>query len=766
MYRNLLLLLLASLLTFSADAQKTSWKKRVKEADAHYSRGEFSQAAEYYRSAYQENPKKIELTYKAGECFFKVRDYENASKCYEPVRQENKTFDKPGFKYALCLKQMGQFDKARKEFEVFVLSYNGADYKAYETIAKQEMEGCDLALQFQKKPNPEYERMIIEQLTATINSDKTEFGPIPFEKETGEVLYFSSNVEGTAKIYRIEKGPEGWGQLSTPDLFAKVEKQHYGNGCFTPESNRFYFTQCDILPDGSTNCGLYLIEKINNAYGAPLRLPDYVNTPGANTTHPYVCIIGDREVLFYSSNREGTRGGMDLWFVTKSKESTGVNFSNPTNLGLNVNTPFDEVTPFFDQADETLYFSSNGLTNIGGLDVFKSKGEFDRNRWNKAINMGTPINSPADDLYYTPRKYRPGGYLVSNRLFAPDKTTTTNDDIFYFGEKEIFVTLKGSVVDAANPAAAISDAKVSLYELRREGPKLVKERFSDNGTFAFQVLAGREYSLIAARNRYRDGKANVNTINVTEPEEIAQNISLEKIPVQQIIVPPSATIDRPYIVDTVEVPIDPITNQSYPDYSEEFKMWREIGNIAKKSRTGTVYYDSTGQLRPADPIDVPAPPVAAANEPVKGKGKPKGKDKTPKDKTPKDKPKDNANPEGGNTNVSPNANTDAGGPIPAGKYQVLPPSPDDGKTIEGRTYKIQVAAVSQVRERAFKKAGTIGTLEEEQNENGLTRVMVVTYATVNDARAALGKLINLGYDDAFIIAYDVASNKRVGEGFR
>ncbi len=742
MKRKFTFSMLFLLLALAASAQKTNWKKLGKEADELYAKGDYQKAALKYRAAYKDNNKKKEFSFKAGQCFMYVRDYENAARCFEPVKQENDKMDKPGFHYAVCLKQSGNCEKAKKEFEAFVATYKGNDKAKFQRRAELEIEGCDLALEWKNKAPDN--RLIVEHLPDEVNGEKSEFAPIPFETPTGEAIYFSSNTDGAAKIYRIEKGPKGWGALSKPDIFSRLDKKHYGNGTITPDATRFYFTQCDVMPDGTTNCSIYVIEQTDGTFGAPVRLPDYVNTPGANTTHPQVCYHGDQEILLFSSNREGTRGGMDIWYVTKKKGESGVLFSNPVNLGNKVNTAGDEVTPFYDPAQKMLYFSTDGLPSGGGLDIFYAQGDLVQNNWSEPENMGPPYNSSADDLYYTPRIYRSGAFMVSNRQYDPNKPATTHDDIFFIGPKEVFFTLKGSVVDKANPKADLSNAKIGLFEILPDGLKMIKEEESPKGTFSFRVLAGKEYMIKASRTRYRDGDAKVNALNITQPQELAQLVGLDKIPAREIVLPLYASKDTPFQVDTLNPPTDPVTGQPFGPLTEEVAIWREVATVAKKSQTLSVYYDDAGQIVPHDPIpekplvvEEPAPKKKGRGR--KAKDKEKGGDRDPeKDRKPAKARKE--------------------------KYNVRPAAADDDKNVPGRTFKIQLAAVKEVRTKHFVKAAEIGDVEEERIDNDLIRVMVAPFNTLTEARAALQKLVNAGYDDAFIIQYE--KNVRTGEGFR
>lgn len=763
------------MLLTSSSVWAQSPKKRAKEAEALAAQGAFSQAAEYYKSAYQADTKKAEWAYASAENFLRVRDYENAAAMYAIIKDQNKLFDKPGFKYAQCLKQMGKYDDAKKEFESFGLTYNGTDYQKFESVVKNEMAGCDFAKELDKSTTSGADTYV-EHLDSRINTDKTEFAPIPFQLDDKEVLYFSSNADGTAKIFRSEKGAEGWSARATPAIFNKVEKDHFGNGSFTPDGNRFYFTQCDLAATGATRCDIYVMEKDNGSFGLPIKLPDFVNSTKANSTHPFVTVVDGREYLFFASDREGSRGGMDIWFVTKSAESSGVNFTLPVNVGPTINTAGDEITPFYDPAEQVLYFSSTGHPGLGGLDVFSSKGS--QTRWEKPKNMGKPLNSSADDLYYIAREFNNGAYFVSNRLFPPDRTSTSNDDIFFLGQKEIVANLNGKVLNKSGEV--IPDSKVALYEVAaNDSKKLLKEKVFENGNFAFKLEPKKKYLVQACRPNYKCTEVMLSTEDLTASEDFVEDITLEKISPTELIVPKAeASAERPYKVPS-SVPIDPSTGKPYADYTEEFKEWNRIFTIAQKSKTGTVYYTGDGELVVADPIVDERPAVVETPTPKgkdkgKGKGKDKGKDKTIL------KPNENnsttstptENPTTDNTTTStPTENPDnttteepvrnSGG----SNVAVRPASPDDDKVEEGTTYRIQIAAVNNYKEKTYKKASKVGEIfTDEKAPNGMTRVVVGTFNSVTEAREALVKLNKAGFDDAFINRYE--GDERKGDGFR
>ena len=107
------------------------------------------------------------------------------------------------------------------------------------------------------------------------------------------------------------------------------------------------------------------------------------------------------------SDRPGGKGGTDIWYFLYDK--TKDRYSRPRKAGSKLNTVGNEMTPYFDMTTHTLYFSSDGYPGLGGLDIFKTTGEL--NKWSPPLNMGYPINTEADDLYFTISKNRETIYL-------------------------------------------------------------------------------------------------------------------------------------------------------------------------------------------------------------------------------------------------------------------------------------------------------------------------------------------------------------------
>ncbi len=200
--------------------------------------------------------------------------------------------------------------------------------------------------------------------------------------------------------------PDRWGLNSRRD--------HTGNIAFDPWTLDIYFTRGSVE---TLDCEIYYAKhKKRRGWEAPVKLTGPVNLPGYTATHPAVARLADSSViLYFVSNRPDGLGGMDLWYTLvrngRSQECV--------NLGPMVNSAADELTPFYDQRNGVLYFSSDRPGGLGGHDIYCAVGQ--RNTWQQTEAVCQCLNSPENDLYFTITDYdsttnRPlSGFLASNR---------------------------------------------------------------------------------------------------------------------------------------------------------------------------------------------------------------------------------------------------------------------------------------------------------------------------------------------------------------
>jgi len=486
MAKRLIFFAVAFFLVSALSAQ--SWKKLRHSAEELFEEGKYAEAAEKYAAAWEKKPKKEDLIFNAGESYYLIRDYRNAAEAYQHVKGNYDDYPLAGLKYARSLKQDGQYDKSIQAFREFSQSYTGQSKAILEEIIRTEIRGAELAKQLAGQPNPEVQ---LKHLGAGVNSDANEFAPLSF---SNDVLYFSSNMGGKARIYRSQRVGNRWDKASIPENFPVIPEDHFAHGALTPDGSRYYFTICGSegnFNNLSTRCELYVIRRVSSTWSQPERLPAVVNVDGTTSTQPYVIHQGGTEYLYYASNRAGGRGGLDLWYTTRSLAADDMSFTNPVNLGPTINTLGDEMSPHIDVQTGMLYFASNGHVTMGGFDIFRAQGS--ATSWSVPENIGTPFNSSADDFYYVEKGNKTGGFFASNRIFAGQKLTTTNDDIFEFSSQTFRPRLQASVFNRGTNEL-LDNVNVTVYEVGANGlENQLYNRSFTGGNYSFDLPPGGTY---------------------------------------------------------------------------------------------------------------------------------------------------------------------------------------------------------------------------------------------------------------------------------
>jgi tetratricopeptide (TPR) repeat protein len=476
-----------------------SWKAHEKLGMAAAESGRNADAAEHFDAAFLLKPDKIELAYNAAIAFKACRDYAKAAERFRSLLN-NPKYPTARLDYAVSLQQKGDFDEAIPEFTLYLKSYNAKDRETVKEQIEQYISGCEFAMK--QTDSAKIAQVHLEHLD--INTPDNDIAPVPFGDD---VLYFTTiNNANIAKIFRTQQADANTWAAVTPLTSLRIpEKTPFGNGTFSPDGNRFYCTMCQTLDKKSDKkrvCGIYFLKRTPEGWTLPTRLPDRINAPDGNTTHAFVMHKGNKEIMFFASNRVGGQGGMDIWLTSRFKTDENSEFESPLNLGGIVNTEGDEVTPFYDAESTALYFASNGRATMGGLDIFRSEGF--QQRWTSPLNMGTPYNSSADDYYYAKNSTKTGGFFVSNRSLGMEKIGTRDDDIFQFlFDDRNELTVKGQIFDKKT-TDLLENARVSLYEKRGTGDgRLLTSVMCPTGAFRFPLLPKKSYTLDIEKDGFR-----------------------------------------------------------------------------------------------------------------------------------------------------------------------------------------------------------------------------------------------------------------------
>lgn len=566
MLKQLLTVLVLTLVLVPLMGQ--SWTKLKKEGEENAKEGFYMEAADAFYRAWLLKPDKLELAYKAGTYSYMVKEYALAVNSLEPVSHWNEPDKIAGYKYARALKQNGQHEEAIIAFNKFMEVYQGPVKEVLGQIIEREISGSRLAM-FDRGDDSEYELVFGGK---TINSSAPDFAPVMFGSD---VLYFSSTRTGKAELYRSLFKNNQWNKPDSPKALPSHDEKHVANGSFSSDGQRFYFTMCGTIGKGEdmrARCDIYLMNKRGDTWGTPRKLPEYVNEVQTTQTQPATAVINGLEYVFFSSDRPGGQGGLDIWYTTRELGSSSMDYTLPVNAGPSINSIGDEQTPYYDESRNKLYFASNGHTTYGGVDIFHIEG-YPEN-WGVLDHPGRPINSEADDFYFTLNQEGSAGFLVSNRKVDGFREHTRDEDLFYVSTRELDLMVTGKVLNR-NTNEGILGARIYAYHMVGNEKNIFYNGYFDDGIYQVSVPRNLDVWLVAEKPEFEPASYRVNSKAARE-NLIAHNFSLrpEVMPDEVPVLATAPEIQMPEEIEPIESvqPLELVSASDGDDKNKESKV--------------------------------------------------------------------------------------------------------------------------------------------------------------------------------------------------
>jgi tetratricopeptide (TPR) repeat protein len=425
-----LYLVVIALFTVSVSFSQTELKKYLDYAKEMYEKGDYVHSLSFYEKAMDLDSSAIHTLWEYAEALRAYKDYRKAEYYYGEIFQREGTelFPNSLLYFGLMQKHNGKYDAAIETFKKAKKVYRN-DKKAYQYLkSKREFESCLWA----KSNLRDTSDLIFEHLPEFINTKDAEFA---HRVHNNQLLYSSlraDSIGGKEEVYSSAyktrlfqseiKDSSFQESNRIEELF--MEQFSAGNGSFSLDGNRFYFSLCK---DDNFNykCKIMVALFEEGKFLEIDTLGAVINEPGFNTTMPFIGEWDGNEVLFYASDRDGGKGGMDIWY---SFITNGNQYKTPQNV-KRINTIDNELSPFWDGETMKLYFSSSWHDGFGGHDIFSSS--FKNNSFEDPANLGIPVNSPTNDLYYFETITGDSSFFSSNRLGTNySKNPTCCSDIF------------------------------------------------------------------------------------------------------------------------------------------------------------------------------------------------------------------------------------------------------------------------------------------------------------------------------------------------
>ncbi len=527
--RILLILVLASCF-WSSYAQ--TWNQYKKEAKRAFTNEEYGEALYYLDTLQKIDSAKFDLYFLQAQSAQLYNAFELAEKSYQKVLASKKTdlYPKATLGLATVQKMQGKYDEAIGGFnDYLVLNPDTAHVDNKE--ARAQIEACKWAIEKVKVNDKDLE---ISQLSAAVNTDFSDFAPY---YHNGKLLFSSlrftpqgKKADNTKRYSKVLQLPDGTDEAEIFDLGTGNEELHTAHATYNKAGDQLFFNICEYTEGNIIQCKIYTRKLEGGKWGKPKLLPATINTENTNVSQPNVGYnekVG-KEMLFFTTNRTGGKGGKDIWMAYLDKMGQP---GNPTNL-TDVNSTGDEFSPFFHNYTQTLYFSSDGQKSLGGFDIYKSA--LVNGKYQEIIHTGFPLNSSYNDVYFSLNHIGSEGYVVSNRegtLFLDKQISACCNDIFktefnsYLLDLNVLTYLKtdGEEVE-------LKDVKVTVYEIFDETKESIPHKLEPVGnSHFFRIKSNKKYRVVAEKDNYFPTEVDFETKEPLDGDVFLQKVYLEPL---------------------------------------------------------------------------------------------------------------------------------------------------------------------------------------------------------------------------------------------
>lgn len=461
--------------------------------------------------------------------YYAMHDYAQAEGHFRETSEEA-AYPHDSYYFAQALMNNEKYDSAILVFETYIRSPKASDELLHD--AQLGITGCHFALENLETPK---EAVVKMADTSVFNKGTSNFAPMYFNHDRS-LMFTSARPGGVIldeekqqseyllDLYYTEQENDSTWKPATNFGRPLNSAQHDAASTFNNNNVIFYTRWNDEKRD---NQNIYLARMLNMKFYEAYKLDSNVNYPGYKSIQPFVSMDG--KTLYFSSNRPGGFGGMDIWKI--AIDSSGNIQGAPQNLGALVNSDLDEVTPFFHEVSSTLFYASNGHGSMGGLDLYKSYYDRETGSFNVPQNMGAPINSSRDDAYLIWDARLSKGFMSSDREPCEGGSCY---DIYEVINEPIHIYLSGYSYDKETEEI-LPNCKLTFKDIRGE-----QEPFTlitdENGHYEKELKYGQEIFIKCQQEKYFADATSVNTKSITQTTHITRDFYLRPIPQEEIVI--------------------------------------------------------------------------------------------------------------------------------------------------------------------------------------------------------------------------------------
>jgi hypothetical protein len=527
MSKYFIVISLSLLFVFPHAGKAQRVKKWVQAAEQAYERGDYYSAFKLYEVILRNDSTRADIQYRYAQSarLFNAWPSARAGYAYVLASPDSAQYPEARYYLGLTLQQMGDYQGAFHAFDRFLKAHESQAPDSLVVMAKARRQAASLAAGSHFIA-PDDERIRIRQLdSGAINTIYSEIAPVL----RGDTLYYSSyrfpyskdrHGRQYVRVLKALSGPEGGTDGFLPGALLPVDFEldgkHMANMAFSADGRHAYCSICEYVDLGKVRCDLYLALRAPNGQWSNFQKLD-INVPGFTTTHPSVGFDrrGGQRLLYFASDRPHpeARGKLDLYYSVLDPNGLP---GSPVNIAA-LNTVGDDVTPFFHESSQQLYFSSDGHPGWGGLDIFRTT-QNDRGDWETPIGMPPDINSSYNDHYFFLNPDGNYALFSSDRLgsafIAADQEACCHD--LYSADLPLEIRLLARTFNNIDQEA-LAGCTVTLYEVDANGQKIPLQTLThdDNNEFRFMLERDKRYFVEAVKEGFSADSFELNLTQMT-----------------------------------------------------------------------------------------------------------------------------------------------------------------------------------------------------------------------------------------------------------
>lgn len=507
---------LVLLSSFSVEAQDA--KAQRYRADRLFEIKNYAAASEIYEALIDGGERDVDLLYKAGASLVESREIQKQLKAlpYLEFAYQNKDEKLPreiDLYLGIAYHKSAQLNKALEHFNAYKKQLGASDNEALKNLERHFTHAQNALAEITKEKSYK-----IYRLEMPINSEYTEYNPVVMADES-MMAYTALRPDPRRPRELVENifiSYKNNGKWSEPKPLDIQTRSNIGTAGLSPDGRQMII----FISTGNNTGSLYTIDKVGDKWSNPSPLGNNINSGYLETT---ASITPDGKTIYFASNRRGGMGGMDLYKVEKQPNGS---WGRAQNLGPEVNTADNEDAPFIHPNGKILFFTSDGIGSMGGKDIFKT--ELVNGKWSKPENMGYPVNTVADDSYFTLTADGTKGFFSSDRPGG-----LGGQDIYAFDmpaqEGNIPLTLiKGRILAGEDPVPVPTKIKV-VDNTNGQTLDYVYNPDEETGNYLIIIPPGKNYDMIIEATGFLPYTININIPEQDYFYELYQQINLSPI---------------------------------------------------------------------------------------------------------------------------------------------------------------------------------------------------------------------------------------------